>query len=585
MSHVLSADSRKIHDLYHSYYLLFGEISSELQKIAKENFLGSASESGQVQKKSKQESQKKNQKNLEQKKKQHSELFEKFCSLFVYHMDLGLSGLTISSKVFSSTGVMNSNQNHGSSESVAVLDCVVSSVSVALNYQKIQERQKVLLRDGLISDSDLPAKKKIFLEALNQSKRDLILSMIGAVGTVLSVLPDPTFATKIIAAILFVGMNIHGAYGELKRARETLPMIQRVKKLKNLAAALTPDAEEASFSYHFFVEKVLREERSKQNFDPAEFRALTNTLLTVGEQLKKSAVDLAATKLTRDEWFELAERTLKFKRKLHFFNAVRNLLTGLIKGLAMSVGAALMLKPIQTLMNKISLPYLLSSITFTVTKLVQNFTIHAFFKKQVLKKLNFGQKIQFSLPVFESGQIKILESKTMQFALKQILKEKDQDLFKILKMLKTLKTGDAVLKNHPELHELIKELKQVDRDSLRINFLVKIGQAIGELNSTVTQSEEAPERAFLKTQPESISEVIVSEATDSKSGASCASGIVGIISKASISTTALKITVRAPVHSPVDSTPFLAAMNLAEKLSAISSTSSISSITDCTVSA
>ena len=471
MSHTASSglkkDLRQIYDLYSSYYSLFGKTSPEVQKVFKEKFL--KEKNTPLAKDEAHET----QEDAARKKLKTSQLFKKIANQFIYHTDLGMYGLTIGAKNSYSAGAMKSYQSQDCSESMATLNCVVASVSLAINYQKVLEQNKILVENGLITLAEI-TERGTFKEAFDRSKTGLALSVIGAVATAISVLPDPTFATKIISAILFVGMNLYGSVNEFKSGLKTSPMIKIIQTLK-YDAHQNP---QARFNYSNFVEEILR--KNANSADNAELKELMNVLLVVGEQLKKTNLDLDSTELTQKEWLEMAEETLKFKRKLHFFNAFRSFISGMVSGLAMSIGAALLLKNIQYLMNQISLPYVIASIILTSTRLLQNFTVHAFFRKKVLKNLSFAEKLNFSEPVLSKNQIKILESKPMQLKLKQYRDNYGIDLFKTLKTIKTLKTGDSMVKNSAELKKLLGELNQADKtsDALRIDLLVQIGREI-----------------------------------------------------------------------------------------------------------
>jgi hypothetical protein len=478
MSHTASSnlkpDLNGLYELYYSYYLLFGNTSSEIQELLKQKLLKEKETQEEIQKDA-EIAQEEAEKEAHQKRLETSKLFKKIANLFIYHTDLGLYGLTISAKISSSTGAMAPYQTHDSQETMATLNCVVASVSLALNYQKIKEQNKILLENGIITPSEL-SEKKIFQEALNRSKTALIMSIIGAVATALSLLPDPTFATKIIAAAFFIGMNLYSSYFELKSAHQTLSMIQIIRALKqddNSQNSLT------TLNYQTFSEEMVR--KNEQSSDsPENSKKLMEMLLLIGQQLKRSDLDFDTTELTQKEWLELAEKTLIFKRKTHFLNTFRSVISGMVSGFIMGIGAALLLKNIQSLMDIISLPSVVASVVLTFSKLFQNFTLNAFFKRTVLQKSAFSEKLKFSLPVLSDEQIKMLESNSMQLKLKQYQTRHGIDLFKTLKAIKTIKTGDDTFKNSRNLRTLIAELNNAERrsDTLRIDLLVQIGREI-----------------------------------------------------------------------------------------------------------
>jgi hypothetical protein len=504
MSHISlgseGADSKKINDLYYAYYFLFDEISFRLHEIANQKFvalLGDLNHKNSVSP-------------TRETRTERDGLLKKFLRQFIYHSNLGLYGLTIGSKISSSAGAMRPYQTHDSSESMATLNGVVASVSFALNYQSVKKRRSFLLENGLMLSDDL-AKTKILHEALTKSRSDLILSMIGGVGTALSVLPDPTFVTKVVAAILFIGMNLYGVYSELKSAHETLPMIHKIQEIKyyeNLKdhdPSLTAERTKI-FTYQAFVDDMIEREmkgeaqRKSQsgNPDTLEWIGLAKIFLAIGNQLKESGVDLVGTALTRQEWLELAEKALVFKRKLHFFNALRGMISGMVSGLAMGVGAIVTLININALASRISLPSIISSVLLTASKLIQNFVIQPFFKKTVLDTLSFRNKICLSVSVFTAPEIKNLKSQTMAVARQKLLTEEGVDLSKTLALVISLKTGDSVLRKYPELNGLLESLKRADRDHLKIEILRKIGKTMRSI-PVLTSVEVALAKKLLAT--------------------------------------------------------------------------------------
>jgi hypothetical protein len=476
MSTSNSASSQTFQDfqnLYCQFYGLFGEASPALKALAMPEPAAPAAASTEL------------SPEIKKIATEESELSVKFSKLFAHHAGLAADAVDSGTMISISRNAMVLQQIHDAFGSIAIASSAGWMASFVVNYKTIETQRKRLFLDGILSEESFS--QSIFEEAVKKSLLPGIFTMLASIGTILVIIPDPSFATKITAMCIFIGMNLYAAAKQFQAAHETSKMIDI---LRSTPKALVEDIENPKkLSYQDFLQKII--DKNKTN------RALIKIFLEIGEQLKQSQVDLNLTQLTHTEWLKLSKKTLQFKRWMHVVNGIRSFFGSIALALMMGTGALALLKVTQALGQalsaKLGVPAMMGSGLLTSTKLAQHFSVSGLFKI-VLKKLSFGSAVKFSTPVLNSKNIKKLESKEMQSAIKKCLKEDSVDLSKTLSLIKNIRTDDFLFKTHPELKDL---LKRAVTDKARITFLTQIGELIGSIPS-ITEAQEKSAKAALK---------------------------------------------------------------------------------------
>jgi hypothetical protein len=472
----ISHNHKAFQDLYCQFYGLFGEASDTLKSAATPEQKQAEGEHAPLMA---QQLPKEIQEILQEK----STLPQKYAKLFVHHAGLAVDAVDAGTMISISQNSASVQQIHDAFGAIAISASVMWMTSLGLTYKAIEAQRKRLYLDKILSAEE--ATKDMLEEAVKKSLLPGIFSMLSSIGTILILVPDPTFATKIVAASIFVGMNMYSAVKQFQAAAETSKMITL---LKSIDIGLSDDIDAGQMiSYHDFVQKIIQ----KNNSNPA----LIKTFLDIGEQLKNAHIDLTKTKLSATDWLALSEKALKFKRWTHIVNGVRSFFGGIVIGLAMGTGAVALLKATkaigQALSIKLGLPAMMSSGLLTSTKFIQHFSTPSLFKRMVLdhKSLQLSGSITFSTAVLGSENIKNLETKIMKLAIQKIRETENMDLTKTLVIVKNIRTDDLAFKSHPELRDLIEELKRADKDANRIHLLKQIGEIMGSI-PVITPREE-----------------------------------------------------------------------------------------------
>jgi hypothetical protein len=311
-----------------------------------------------------------------------------------------------------------------------------------------KKRNQFLAAQGIeLPLSDAMIARKV----LNEHKMDVLILLASNIATGLLIVPDiTTVFTKTPAAAIFILIGLYNATRTFYAAHQTTQKLSAVK-------AITFDGQDnTDKTYQEFVDSLIKK-------NPLN-RRLIEGLLDAGKELSAANLNLQTTKLTNDEWKQLIEKTLNFKRTCQIISGIRILFSSIAVVFmmipsAISLASAKLAIYLASFAPQSRFAGLLSSAGLTVLGTLQSFSQWSLFKYFVFKKLPFNDKLNFAQPIFSKNQIKPLFYRfTSTLAAEYALKIKERGLTDTLLILQNMKDNDPLFSKHPNLRELVQEL-------------------------------------------------------------------------------------------------------------------------------
>ena len=465
MSAVNPINHHELQDLYLNFHQLFGMESETLKTRLKEANAGAVPQDAAQTAES---------------------TSQNFLAFFIRITGLGmelLDGSTMTSigrNIVAGNEAETSAQIFDSFRVLSGLGLLLGAASLMSDFANNVQQKRFLLAQGLW-DPRRDIVKESLNEAFKQNRTSLLCATVAITATVLTSLPDPTFFTKVAATSLFLFLSFHGAIKQAMAAHESSKMIQAIQ---NNPRPLLEKSDAKKLSYQEFLEQIIQKN--------PENKFLMSAFLSVGDELKKADFDFTKTTLSQNQWHELAIQTLKFKRSLQVLNSLRGFVLGIATGLMM-IPIALTLLTIKTaqaigvnfdsakavgtkLCNLLGAETAFTFTFATIAKLAQHFSQKSLFQRFILNKTDFSGSIVYVKKVFDSEQLKKLESTMLLEEIKTHPKSKV--LSGTVKILKNLKENDRLLSDIRGLKQKIEEFKQSDRSQLRFSALQEIERLI-----------------------------------------------------------------------------------------------------------
>ncbi len=393
---------------------------------------------------------------------------QRLAHLFIETVSLNSDAFEAATLVSIAEHKENISQKNNSFEAMCVIGAFLSIATIAHDYKALSKQHRFLEEKGLANPM---SHTEIIEETLKKNSATLAIIALNTVAYGFSLAPDPTFVTNVVSTVLFFAIGIYSATKQAIAARHTHQMLKAVIANKPLLS-------DGPKTYQEFLTEILKKQ--------PENLILIEAFLTAGRELKAADIDLEKTKLTQNEWHSLVKETLKFKRNLGIFNAIRTLISSLAYSILLIPGmlASMSLKMAQVLTplaHATGIAGYLTAASMSIIKIAEYFTQRSIFKHFILNKTKFAASLVYTERVFSDEDLKTLEFKNNSKSAKAFADEiEKQGLHPTLQILRSLKDNDPLFSKYPKLRIKIERLKSSDSEK-RIDWIKDIGLFIGSV--------------------------------------------------------------------------------------------------------